>query len=315
MKLVVLDDWQAVAPDCADWGRLRGVEVVFHRVACGGEAALVAALEGADIVLPMRERSWLTAPVLRALPRLKLIALTGRSTRHVDVETCRAQGITLCWSGTYHPEETAEFTFGLILAAERGIAAGDAAMRAGGFQAGTGLGRRLAGLTLGVVGLGSIGARVARLGVAFGMQVLACSRSLTAEGARAVGARVASLDGLLAGSDIVSLHVPLTEASRSMIGGRELARMRPGALLVNTARGALVDGAALLAALHSGHLRAALDVYDTEPLPGDHPLRQSPGTLLTPHLGFATTACFADFYRSSLENIEAWLAGQPIRVL
>jgi phosphoglycerate dehydrogenase-like enzyme len=316
MKVAVLDDWQAVARDCADWSVLDGrAEVTFFHEAFAGEQALVAALADYDVILPMRERTFFPASVINALPRLKLFALTGNSMRHIDRDAVRRRGIACAWSGEYRPAETAEFALGLILAAERDIARGDAIMRAGGFQRGTGLGFAMAGRTLGIVGLGNIGRLMARYGNALGMRVLAWSPSLTPEKAAEAGARAVSLDELLRNSDVVTIHVTLKPETRGLIGAREIGLMKPGALLVNTSRGPLVEENALIAALNERRIRAALDVFDEEPLPAGHKLRTAPGTLLAPHLGFSTWSCYRMFYEQCVENIAAFAEGRPLRLL
>ncbi|NTF97928.1 D-2-hydroxyacid dehydrogenase family protein [Rhizobium rhizogenes] len=315
MRVTVLDDWPGVAAECADWSVLqRRAEVVFQREAlCGPD--LVATLKGSQILLPMRERSRLDAAVLGALPDLRLIALTGATTRHIDMDVVQAGGITLCWSGAYHPEETAEFVLGLILAAEKHIPVGVNAIARGGFMEGIGLGRRMGGRTLGILGFGRIGARLARMAQAMDMAVIGWGRSLTPEVAAAHDITAAGFDEVLATSDIVSVQMFLSPETEGRVGRRELALMKPGALLVNTARGPLVDETALIEALQQGHIRAALDVFDIEPLPANHPLRHLPNALLTPHLGYATRECMEMFYGECIENILAWMDGNPIRVL
>jgi phosphoglycerate dehydrogenase-like enzyme len=206
-------------------------------------------------------------------------------------------------------------TLGLILAAIRRIPQGDAAIRAGRFQQGVGIGPVLDGLTLGIIGFGRIGARVGGFGLAMGMKLIAWSPNLTAEKAAAGGATLVDRDTLLATSDVISLHVVLSARSRHMIGADELARLKPGALLVNTSRGPLVDEEALVAALHTGRMMAALDVYGTEPLPGDAPILHAPNTVLTPHLGYTVTDAFGAFYGQSVENILAFIEGAPIRMV
>jgi phosphoglycerate dehydrogenase-like enzyme len=243
------------------------------------------------------------------------LALTGYGTRHVDMSYCAEHGIVCCGSGSSSPTGPAELTLGLMLAASRQIAAGDAAMRHDGFQGGIALGRTLEGQTLGVIGLGRIGARVAAYARAFGMRVIAWSSNLTDQQAQQAGVLHVNKDELLRQADIVSVHLVLSARSRATLGAAELALMKPGALLVNTSRGALIDEAALLDALGSGRIRAALDVYDQEPLPAGHPLRTARNTVLTPHLGFTTERTFSQFYGESVENILAYLDGHPIRVV
>jgi phosphoglycerate dehydrogenase-like enzyme len=316
VRLAVLDDWQQVARGCADWGALNGrAEPVFFSEHLGDEEALVRALAEFEIICPMRERTWFPAALLKRLPKLRLLALTGMGVRHVDVACCLEQKILCCGSGSYSAAQTAELALALMLAGARDLVAGDAAIRAGRFQEGTGLGYALEGRTLGLIGVGKIGARVANYGRALGMRVLAWSPNLDEARAAAAGAEFVSKEHLLRESDVLSLHLVLSDRTRGVVGASDLALMRRGALLVNTARGALVDEPALLDALKAGHLCAALDVYEQEPLPPAHPLRHAPHTVLTPHLGFSTVATFHSFYSQSVENVLAFLDGRPTRVL
>jgi phosphoglycerate dehydrogenase-like enzyme len=314
--VAVLDDWQGVAASCADWSVLRDrARVQFFTEPFADADALVAALADFEIIVPMRERTKFTRPLLQRLLRLRLLALTGMGVRHVDVDYCNERGILCCGSGTYTPAGMAEFTLGLIIAALRHIPLADAAMHAGGYQRGIPLGTRLEGKTLGLIGLGNIGSRVASYGRAIGMHVIAWSPHLSAEKAHRAGAEAVDKQTLLARADVVCLHLVLSERTRGILGATDLAAMKPGALLVNTARGPLVDEAALLEALRRGQISAALDVYDEEPLPTDHPLRRLPNVVLTPHLGFCTTGEMGEFYQQSVENIRAFLDGAPARVL
>ncbi len=317
MRVAVMDDWQGVARDSADWSALAArAEVVFMPGAFADEDAAAAALAGFEIVIPMRERTAFTSTLLARLPKLKLIAQTGGRAQTMDLELATASGILVCNTmGERSSIGTAELTLGLILAAARRIPQGDAAIRAGRFQEGVGIGPVLDGLTLGIIGFGRIGARVGMFGRALGMKLLAWSPNLTAETAAAGGATLASRDALLGGSDVISLHVVLSARSRHMLGAAELALMKPGALLVNTSRGPLIDEAALVAALNAGRIMAGLDVYDREPLPADHPIRTAANTVLTPHLGYGTTDTFRQFYRESVENVLAFLDGAPIRMV
>jgi phosphoglycerate dehydrogenase-like enzyme len=318
IRVAVLDDWQQVAADCADWSALSPrAEPVFYKQHFETEDALVGALDGFEIICPMRERTWFPRSLLLRLPRLKLLALTGMGVRHIDIQTCGEQKILCCGSGAYSVAQTAEMALALalMLAGARDLVAGDVAIRAGRFQEGTGLGYALEGRTLGLIGLGRIGSRVASYARALGMRVLAWSPHLDQARASAAGAELADKEHLLREADIVSLHLVLSDSTRGVLGAPDLALMKYGALLVNTARGGLVDEPALLAALSAGRLRAALDVYEREPLPSDHPLRRAAGTVLTPHLGFSTHATFRSFYGQSVENIRAFLEGSPLRVL
>ena len=317
MRVAVMDDWQGVAADATDWSVLQArAEVVFLSKPLPDEDAAAAALAGFDILIAMRERTPLPGSLIARLPGLRMIALTGTRSPSLDLAACAAHGVLVSNTGGERSSiGTAELTLGLILAMARHIPEGDAAIRAGRFQEGVPVGPVLDGLTLGVIGLGRIGARVAGYGRALGMQVVAWSANLTAEAAQAGGARLVTKGELLAASDVVSLHVVLSARSRGLLGAAELAAMKPGAILVNTSRGPLVDEAALLEALHRGHIHAGLDVFAHEPLPPGHPLRSAPNCVLTPHLGYGTTDTFAQFYGESVENILAFLDGAPIRVI
>ncbi|MFB3817513.1 MAG: D-2-hydroxyacid dehydrogenase family protein [Candidatus Methylomirabilales bacterium] len=315
-RIAVLDDWQRVARRSADWSALmaRG-EVVFFDAAFGSEDEAARKLAGFPVIMAMRERTAFPASLVRRLPALQMFAMTGRRAGSVDVGAMIARGITVCYTGSAdHGEATAELALGLMLAAARHIPAGDASIRAGRFQEGVGLGFTLAGKTLGILGLGRIGTLMAGYGRALRMPVLAWSQNLTAERAGAAGATLVDKEDLLSRSDVVSVHLTLSERTRGLIGARELALMKRGAVLVNTSRGPIVDEAALLLAVQSGRLIAALDVYDREPLPAAHPLRQAPNTVLTPHLGYVTLENLAAFYRQSVENVLAFLDGKPIRM-
>ncbi len=316
-RIAVLDDWQGIAERSADWSALRQrAEVVFFQEAFGGEDEAATRLADFDILLTMRERTAFPASLVRRLPKLRMLGMTGHRAAAIDVAALTAQGVTVCYtSGGGNGAGTAELTLGLILAATRRIADGHAAIRAGRFQDGVAPGRELAGKTLGVVGLGRLGTRVARYGRALDMKVIAWSQNLTAARAEEAGAVLAGKDELLEAADVVTLHLVLSPRTRGLIGARELGLMQPGALLVNTSRGPLVDEAALVAALRAGRLSAALDVYDREPLPPDHPLRSAPNVVLTPHLGYGTIETFEIFYRDSVENALAFIEGRPVRVL
>jgi phosphoglycerate dehydrogenase-like enzyme len=244
-----------------------------------------------------------------------MIAMTGTRAPTFDIAACTKRGILVCNTGINSTAATAELAFALVMAAMRAIPRADAAMRGGGWHAGVPIGGVLDGKRLGILGLGKLGARVGAYGKAFGMEVVAWSQNLTDEAAAAHGARRVDKAELFAGSDVVSIHLVLSERSRGIVGAAELATMKPGALLVNTSRGPLVDEAALLAVLRAGSIDAALDVYHHEPLPADHPLRTLPNVVLTPHLGYCAAPVFAQMYRESIENIAAFLDGTPIRMV
>ena len=318
-KVAVLDDSQAVAAGAAPWDQLRerGVAVDIFAAPFGSEEATARALADFEVLVPMRERTAFPAGLIAALSRLRLIALTGGRAPTLDIEACTARGVLVCHTGggEFSTGSTAELTWALLLAAARRIPQADALMHSGGWHGGLPLGQRLAGKRLGVVGLGKLGTQVARYAQAFAMEVVAWSQNLTDEAAAAVGVRRVGKDELFATSDAVTLHLVLSDRTRDIVGEAELAAMKPGAILVNTSRGPLVDEAALLKSLRAGHITAALDVYAREPLPSDSPLRSAPNTILTPHLGYSTTPVIERFYRDSVENILAWLDGHPIRVM
>jgi phosphoglycerate dehydrogenase-like enzyme len=316
-RIAVIDDWQGVARASADWSALMPrAEVTFFEQPFASAQQLVEALQPFAIVVLMRERSHFPASVINALPSLRMLAVTGSRIWTLDTAACTARGIVISHTGGQHSTAaTAELTLGLLLAAVRRIAHADASLRSGGFQAGVTPGFVLEGRTLGIIGLGKIGVRMARYGQALGMNLLAWSPNLTAERAQAHGAQLTDKNTLLEQSDVVTLHVVLSERSRGLLGTSELARMKRGAILVNSSRGPLIDEAALVAAVQSQHIFAALDVYDREPLPPEHPLRSAPNTVLSPHLGYCTTEVYAQFYGESIENVLAFLDGKPIRLL
>jgi len=312
LAVAVLDDYQGVARACAPWDAL-DADVTFFHDHVEGAGPLGERLAPFDAVVAMRERTPFDAAVLDALPRLRLLVTTGMANASIDVAAAAARGIVVCGTGSL-AEPPAELTWGLILALLRHIPAEDAAVRAGGWQ--TTVGTELAGRTLGVIGVGRLGTRVAAVGRAFAMDVLAWSQNLDPAAARAAGAEPVSRDELLERSDVVTIHLRLSARTRGLIGAAELARMRPSAILVNTSRGPIVDEEALLAALRAGTIAGAgLDVFDTEPLPPDHPLRSAPNTVLTPHLGYVTRATYARFYGDAVEDIAAYLRGAPVRVI
>ena len=317
MRVAIMDDWQGVARGAADWSAVEArAEVTVFAEPFAGEDAAAAALADFEILVPMRERTELGAGLIARLPKLRMIALTGGRAQTLALDACTAAGVLVCNTGGERSSiGTAELALGLMLAAARFIPAGDAAIRAGRFQDGVGVGPVLEGRTLGIVGLGRIGTRVGGYGRALGMDVVAWSPNLTEEAAQTGGARLVAKADLLAQSHVVSLHLVLSARSRGIIGAADLARMKPGAILVNTSRGPLVEEAALLDALHAGRIHAALDVFAEEPLPPHHPLRTAPNTVLTPHLGYGTRDTFAQFYGESVENILAFLDGRPIRVV
>lgn len=313
-RIAVLDDYQSVAADFCDWSAVpEPVEVVEFAEPIGDEDALAAALEPFDVVIAMRERTAFRRSLIERLPNLRLLVTTGMRNKSIDVEAATERGITVCGTGIL-PHGTAELTWGLILAVARHIPQEDASVRAGGWQ--ETVGTDLHGARLGVLGLGGQGSQVARIGLAFGMDVVAWSENLTDERAAEVGVRRVDRDELFATADVLTIHTLLSKRTRGLVGADDLARMKPTAILVNTSRGPIVDQQALLDALHAGRIGGAgLDVFDAEPLPKDHPFRSAPRTVLTPHLGYVTRNTYEVFYREAVEDVAAWIAGEPLRVI
>ncbi|AYC41149.1 D-2-hydroxyacid dehydrogenase family protein [Streptomyces griseorubiginosus] len=316
LRCAVLDDFQQVATTLADWSPLADrVEVVSYDSHFADEDALAAALTDADIVVTLRERVPFPASLLARLPRLKLLVASGMRNSVIDYDAAEAHGVTVCGTASSSTPPV-ELTWALLLGLARGIVQESNALRAQGPWQST-VGADLHGRRLALLGLGKIGSRVARIGLAFGMRVSAWSQNLTQERADEVGVELApSLQDLLATGDFVSVHLALGDRTRGLLGPAELALLKPTAHLINTSRAAIVDQDALLAALHEGRIAgAAVDVFDTEPLPADHPLRTAPRLLATPHLGYVTQANYATYYGQAVENIEAYLAGSPVRRL
>ena len=326
MRVAILDDYQQVALASADWSGVRErAEIHVFTSHIARTEALVNALEPFDVIVAMRERTSFDAERLGQLPRLRLLVTTGMSNASIDLQAAAARGITVCGTGGVG-SSTAELTWGLILALLRHIPTEDRWMkqagRAGGAAIGVGggwqqtVGTGLDGKRLGVVGLGRQGRRVAEIGRAFGMAVVAWSQNLDPSQAERAGAQAVSKEELFASADVVTVHYKLSDRSTGLVGEAELALMKPSAFLINTSRGPLVDSAALVAALKSGGIAgAALDVYDVEPLPLSSPLRTAPNVVLTPHLGYVTDEAYQVFYGEAAEDITAFAAGSPVRVL
>ena len=317
MKIAIIDDWQGVAQSSADWSRLAArAELIFFADAFGSEDDAAQRLADFDIILTMRERTPFPESLIRRLPKLRMIGVTGPSNPTVDVEACTRQGVTVCNTPRSNAlYATSELALGLMIAAARAIPAADKAMRAGGFQFGVPVGMGLAGKTLGIVGLGRLGTRLARSALALDMKVIAWSPNLTAAKAEKAGAVLVGKSDLMSDADVISVHMVLSSRTRGLVGAEEIARMKQGAILINTSRGPLIDETALLAAVQAGKIIAALDVYDREPLPKDHPFRASDHTVLTPHLGYGVEETWRQFYPQSVENAETFLDDKPIRVV
>lgn len=314
MRVAILDDYQNVARGMADWASLpAGVEPTFFHDHLTDAGALRERLRDFQIIVAMRERTPFPAALIEALPKLKLLVTTGMRNAAIDLEAATRAGVLVCGTDSVGAPP-AELTWGLILALARHIPREHAAMRAGKWQ--TTVGTLLEGKTLGLLGLGRLGTKAARVGQAFGMQLLAWSQNLSAERAHEAGARRVDKDELFARSDFLCIHLVLSERTRALVGARELGLMKPSAYLVNISRGPIVDEAALIAALQKKRIAGAgLDVFDVEPLPQKHPLRRMKNVVLTPHLGYVTTDGYRKQYGGALEDILAFLEGKPTRTL
>jgi phosphoglycerate dehydrogenase-like enzyme len=319
MKIAILDDYAGVALDSADWSKLPpGAELTtFDRHLSEDEA--VSLLAPFEVLCTLRERMALPRTLIERLPNLKLILIVGAGLANLDMRAATDNGVVVCHSDFQRPgvakvaNATPELTWGLMIATVRHIAAENRALRQGGWQ--STVGTILAGRSLGLLGLGRIGKRMAHYGKAFDMEVIAWSQNLTAEAASEVGARRVEKDELFAQSDVVSIHVQLSGRTRGLVTAREISLMKPDAYLINTSRGPIVDEAALIAALRDRRIAGAgLDVFDTEPLPLDHPFRSMDNVTITPHLGYDTRETLRVFWGDMPEAISAFAAGAPIRV-
>lgn len=307
IKIAVLDDYQNIALKMADWASIPGQpEIKVFNDHVSDVDRLVRRLLPFDVLCIMRERTPMTAALLDRLPNLKLVASTGARNAAIDLEAARRRGIEVRHTG-YRAAPTIEFTWALILALARNITLENASLRSGGWQ--RAVGADLHDKTLGVLGLGTIGSRVAEIGRAFGMKVIAWSQNLTQEKAEASGARLVSKDELFREADFLTIHLVLSARSRGMVGKPELGLMKPTAFLINTARGPIVDEAALIEVLRDRKITgAAIDVFDQEPLAVEHPFRHLPNVLATPHLGYGSRALYEIFYQDTVTNIKAWLS-------
>jgi phosphoglycerate dehydrogenase-like enzyme len=309
MKIAILDDYQNVALKMADWSAPSGrAEITVFNDHVADPSALVERLLPFDVVCVMRERTPLPREVLQHLPRLKLIASTGSRNASIDMGAAKELGITVTATG-YRSSPTIELTWALILASLRGIVHENNSIRNGGWQ--KSVGQDLSGKLLGVVGLGNIGGQVARIGLAFGMKIIAWSENLTPEIAEAAGARLVSKDELFRQADIVTIHLILSGRTKGLVGAAELALMKPTSRLINTSRGPIVDKLSLIKALQSHAIAgAAIDVFDEEPLAAEHPFRSMDNVLATPHIGYVTEGLYRTFYEDTVANITAWLNKQ-----
>jgi phosphoglycerate dehydrogenase-like enzyme len=312
-RVAILDDYQAAAVEFADWSQLPAdTEVVPFREHINDDDELVALLGGFDVVVAMRERTPFSRARLERLGDLRLLVTTGMHNAAIDMDAARELGIVVTGTGGMLTP-TSELAWGLLLSLARQIPQEDRNVREGGWQ--QTVGTDLAGATLGLVGLGNLGALVASVGRAFRMDVIAWSQNLTQERAEKVGVRRVEKDEVFETADFLSVHLVLSERSRGLIGPRELSLMKPTAYLVNTSRGPIVDEIALISALEQGRLAGAgLDVFDQEPLPPNHPFRRLPNVVITPHIGYVSRRCYQIFYREIVEDIAGYLRGEPIRV-
>lgn len=312
-RLAILDDYQGVALSMGPWDRLAGVEITVFRDTLTDHEALVQRLTPFDAILAMRERTPFPRALIERLANLRLLITTAARNRSIDAAACAQKGIVFCGTGSFG-DPTTDITWGLILNLMRDLPAQQAALRAGQWQTSVGWGTE--GRTLGVVGLGKLGARAAKAGLAMGMKVVAWSQNLTEERAAEVGVTRVDKATLLATADVVTLHLILSDRSRGIIGAADLAQMKPTAYIVNTSRGPLIDQDALIAALKAGTIAGAgIDVFDIEPLPKGHPILAAPNTILTPHLGYVTQQNYAAYNTGAVEAIEAFNAGAPVRVI
>jgi phosphoglycerate dehydrogenase-like enzyme len=306
MKVAILDDYQNVALEMADWSPVaRRAEITVFNDHVADPDAVVERLLPFDVICVMRERTPLPRDVIERLPQLKLIASTGSRNASIDMTAAEEHGIHVTATG-YRSTPTIEMTWALILASARHIVRESSSVREGGWQ--TSVGAELDGKVLGVLGLGNIGGQVARIGLAFGMKVIAWSQNMTPQIAEAAGAALVTKDELFRQADVVTIHLILSKRTRGLVGAADLALMKPTSWLINTSRGSIVDDGALVQALTARTIAgAALDVFDTEPLPADHPFRSLENVLATPHIGYVAEDLYRTFYGDAAVSIAGWL--------
>jgi phosphoglycerate dehydrogenase-like enzyme len=315
VRVAVLDDYQDVALAMADWAGLDGVEVRSYQEHFASQNDLVEAVRDCEILVIMRERTPFPAELFARLPALRLLITSGMRNASIDLTAAADAGVTVCGTGS-DSKPPAELTWALILGLARRITVENAELRTNGPWQST-VGTTLAGKTLGLLGFGKIGGAVGRVGRAFGMDVVAWSQNLTEERTSAEGVRLAASKAeLVRASDVLSVHLVLSDRTRGLLGADDLALLRPGALLINTSRAAIVDQNALVDVLRSGRIAGAgLDVFEQEPLPAGHPFRTLPNVLATPHLGYVSDTNYRVYFREAVEDIAAWRAGAPVRML
>ncbi|WP_311969287.1 D-2-hydroxyacid dehydrogenase family protein [Pseudomonas baltica] len=314
LRIAVLDDWQAVASQVVNWAPLQALgELVFVHDYPAATAVLIERLKDFDVICVMRERTVFDKALIDGLPRLKLLATGGMRNAALDLNAARERGVLVCGSDSYK-HAAPELTWALLMALQRNLVAEANSLRSGGWQ--VGLGGDLYGKTLGILGLGSIGQKVAGYAKAFGMRVIAWSENLTEARASEAGVTWVSKQQLFEQADILTVHLVLSPRSQGLVNAQALGWMKPTALLINTSRGPIVDEQALIDALQHQRLAgAALDVFAREPLPADHPLRSLPNLLATPHIGYVTQNNYRQFFEHMIEDVLAWHAGTPIRLL
>jgi phosphoglycerate dehydrogenase-like enzyme len=315
VQAAILDDYQNAAMGLADWSPVaKDVEIkVFNKPFVDQDEA-IKALQGFAIIVGMRERTPFPRKMIEALPNLKLLITTGARNNSFDIKACAERGVTVCGTGSVGSPTTG-IAFGLMLELTRRIGFENARLKAGEAWQVT-IGRDLEGLTLGILGLGRLGQRSATVGKAFGMNTIAWSQNLTAEKAQAAGAQLVSEEDLFRKADIVTIHLVLSDRSRGLVGAKELGLMKKTSYLINTSRGPIVDEKSLIAALQAKSIAGAgLDVFDVEPLPLDHPFRKLDNVVITPHLGYVSEQNYRKYFPDIVEDIRAWLDGNPVRVI
>jgi D-3-phosphoglycerate dehydrogenase len=315
VRCAILDDYQTVALKLADWAKIKDrVDIKVFSEHLGGPDKVIAALQGFEIIVAMRERTGFPKRVIDALPALKLLITTGMRNASIDTEAAKARGVSVCGTGTFG-NPTSGIAVGLMLELTRRIGYENARLHAGApWQ--TTIGLDLEGMTLGILGLGKLGMRTANIAKAFGMKVIAWSQNLTPDKCREAGVEYAAKDELFRQSDFITIHVVLSARTRGLIGAAELALMKPTAYLINTSRGPIVDENALIAALRGGKIAGAgLDVFDVEPLPLDHPFRKMDNVVITPHLGYVSEQNYRRYFADAVEDIIGFLDGKPMRIL
>ena len=315
VRCAILDDYQNVVLKIADWSKVKGdVEFKVFNAHLGGPDKVIAALQGFQIVVAMRERTGFPKQVIDALPDLRLLITTGMRNASIDTEAAKARGVTVCGTGSFG-SPTSSIAIGLMLELTRHIGYENARLHSGATWQST-IGPDLEGMTLGILGLGKLGTRTANIAKAFGMKVIAWSQNLTPEKCQEVGVGYVSKDDLFRQSDFITIHVVLSPRSRGLVGAKEIGLMKPSAFIINTSRGPIIDEAALLAALRDKKIAGAgLDTFDVEPLPLDHPLRKMDNVVLTPHLGYVSEQNYKNYFAGVAEDIRGFLDGKPVRVM